>query len=176
MTLEEISYLSQIAGSLAVIASLLFVGWQIRQHTAALERTEANATQQQFQAIRLLIAGDKDTARLWVALEQGKTLDPLERTRVVALVSEIVWCIFNVWDRSRRGLIPRDEFGRQAATYLVRILRTPFGGQWWLMAKAGYPPEFVAEVDKLVAAAPPLATPALRLSARPRARKSKATG
>lgn len=157
MTLEDFSNLSQIVGSLAVIASLLFVGWQVRQNTSALKRTEANATQQQFQAIRLLVAGDRDVARLWVQLEQGKALDPVERTRVVALVSEIVWCIFNVWERSRQHFIPHDEFGRAAATYMIRILRSPSGNEWWQMAKAGYPPGFVIEIDNLVAAAGRLA-------------------
>jgi hypothetical protein len=151
--LEHISLISEIAASLAVIASLLFVGWQIRQNTSALERSEANATQQQFQAIRLLVAGDKDVARLWVALEQGTPTDPVDQTRLVAFVSEIVWCIYHVWDRSRHGFIPRDEFGRAASTYVIRILRTPFGSAWWAASKAGYPGPFVAEVDKLLEAA-----------------------
>jgi hypothetical protein len=38
MTLEQLSYLAQIADSIGVIVSLLFVGSQIRQNTRALER------------------------------------------------------------------------------------------------------------------------------------------
>ena len=44
MLLEQFSYLAQIAGSVGVIVSLIFVGLQIKQNTRALERNEHNST------------------------------------------------------------------------------------------------------------------------------------
>ena len=40
MSLEQLSYLAQIVGSVGVIVSLLFVGSQIKQNTRALERND----------------------------------------------------------------------------------------------------------------------------------------
>ncbi len=37
MTLEEFNYIAEIAGSLAVIASLIYVGFGIRQNTSATQ-------------------------------------------------------------------------------------------------------------------------------------------
>jgi len=44
MTLEHVFFLSQIAASVGVIVSLIFVGLQIRQNTGELQRNEHNST------------------------------------------------------------------------------------------------------------------------------------
>jgi hypothetical protein len=48
MSFEQISYLAQIVASVGVIVSLIFVGVQIRQNTAALQRNEHNSTMAQW--------------------------------------------------------------------------------------------------------------------------------
>ena len=156
MGLEELSYLSQIAGAFAVVASLLFIGWQVRYYTAALQRAENNATHQQFQAVRLLVIGNEEISRIWVeGLEQGKALGPVERLRLTHLVSDIVWCMVQVWDRSRNRIVDRNEFTRGSLPFLMEILRTPFGSQWWQVGKHGLPPGFWREVDAMLASATP---------------------
>ena len=47
MSLEQLFYLAQIVGSVAVIVSLVFVGLQIKENTAALQRNEHNSTMAQ---------------------------------------------------------------------------------------------------------------------------------
>jgi len=151
--LEELSHVSQIAGAFAVVASLLFIGWQIRYYTAALQRAENNATHQQFQAVRLAVVGSEDLARIWVeGLEQDKDLGPVERLRLTHLVSDVVWCMVQVWDRSRSRIVDRDEFSRGSLPFLLEILRTPFGAQWWQASKQGLPAGFQREVDTILGA------------------------
>ena len=55
MSLEQLSYLAQIAGAVGVVLSLVFVGLQIRQNTAALQRNEHNSTMAQWTVIRMAI-------------------------------------------------------------------------------------------------------------------------
>ena len=43
MTLEEINFISQIVGSIAVIASLIYIGWGIRLNTIATQSHAAQA-------------------------------------------------------------------------------------------------------------------------------------
>ncbi len=64
MSFEQISYLAQIVASLGVIVSLIFVGLQIRQNTAALQRNEHNSTMEQWTVIRMAIAKNRDIAEL----------------------------------------------------------------------------------------------------------------
>ncbi len=153
MGIEELSYLSQIIGAFAVVASLLFIAWQIKYYTAALQRAENNATQQQFQSVRQLVVGNADLARIWVeGLEEGKALGAVERLRLAQLISDIVWCMVQVWDRSRSGVVARDEFTRSSVPFLMQILGTPFGQQWWQVSKHGLPAGFARDVDAILAA------------------------
>jgi hypothetical protein len=48
MSLEQWSYVAQIVGTVGVILSLVFVGFQVRQNTAALQRNEHNSTMAQW--------------------------------------------------------------------------------------------------------------------------------
>ena len=62
MSLEQLFYLAQIAGSVGVILTLVFVGLQIKQQTAALYRSEHNSTMTQWTVIRMAIAENRDIA------------------------------------------------------------------------------------------------------------------
>lgn len=62
MTLEHIYDLGQ---TVAVLASLIFVGYQIRLNTRALKATSHHAVADSFNVINTLIAGDPRLARVW---------------------------------------------------------------------------------------------------------------
>jgi hypothetical protein len=64
MSLEQLSYLAQIVGSVGLIFSLVFVGLQIKHNTAALQRNEHNSTMAQWTVIRQAIATNRDIAEL----------------------------------------------------------------------------------------------------------------
>ncbi|MBS1117761.1 MAG: hypothetical protein H6Q87_2145 [candidate division NC10 bacterium] len=62
MSLEQLSSLAQVFGSIGVIVSLIFVGLQIKQNTGALQRNEHNSTMEQWTVIRMAIAKNRDIA------------------------------------------------------------------------------------------------------------------
>jgi hypothetical protein len=61
MTLETIIDLGQ---TVAVFASLVFVGYQIRQHTRALKATSHHAITDSFNALNVLVYSDPRVARI----------------------------------------------------------------------------------------------------------------
>lgn len=65
MTLEGINYISQIFAVVGVIASLIFVGYQIRQNTRALRATSHHAVTDSFNAINTLTISDPKVGRLF---------------------------------------------------------------------------------------------------------------
>ena len=77
MSLEQLSSLAQVFGSIGVIVSLIFVGLQIKQNTGALQRNEHNSTMEQWTVIRMAIAKNRDIAELMVnwshSLASGRT-------------------------------------------------------------------------------------------------------
>src|SRR5437868_1017965 len=153
MSLEQLSYLAQIIGSVGLILSLVFVGLQIKHNTAALERNEHNSTMTQWTVIRQAIATNRDIAELMTAgLSGERTLDAADQLRLGQMLQECAWASFHIWDRTRRGVFPKGTFEATAGVYMCGVLRTTGGRAWWDSAKLeGFYPAFVADVDALLA-------------------------
>ena len=155
MSLEQLSYLAQIAGAVGVVLSLVFVGLQIRQNTAALQRNEHNSTMAQWTVIRMAIAENRDIAELMTAGLRGETaLDAADQLRLEHFLGENAWAAFHIWDRTQRGVFPKGTFELTTGPHLSGLLRTPRGSAWWRTAKhAGFIPAFVTDVDAVLAKA-----------------------
>src|SRR5205823_12603116 len=111
MSLEQLSYLAQIAGLIGVILSLVFVGLQIRQNTAALRRNEHNSTMAQWTVIRMAIAGNRDVAELMTAGLRGESaMDAADQLRLEQFLAEHAWAAFHIWDRTQRRVSPERTF------------------------------------------------------------------
>lgn len=111
MSFEQISLLAQIVASVGVVVSLIFVGLQIRQNTAALQRTEHNSTMEQWTVIRQAIAQSRDIAELMTAGLQGeRALDAADQLRLEQMLQENAWAAFHIWDRMQRGIFPKGDF------------------------------------------------------------------
>ncbi len=153
MSLEQFAYLAQIVASVGVVLSLIFVGFQIRQSTAALQRNEHNSTMEQWTVIRMAIAKDRDLAELMTAGLQGtRALDAADQLRLEQMLQENAWAAFHVWDRTQRGVFPKGTFELTSGALLRIILKTPFGHAWWQSAKTvGFIPGYVADVDAMLA-------------------------
>jgi hypothetical protein len=153
MTLEQLSYVAQIAGSVGVIVSLVFVGLQIRANTAALQRNEHNSTMAQWTVIRMAIARNRDIAELMTAGLHGEVpMDAADQLRLEQLLAENTWAAFHIWDRTQRGIFPKGTFELTGGPLLCGLLRTARGGSWWRSAKhTGFIPGFVAAVDTMLA-------------------------
>src|SRR5260221_1173865 len=136
MSLEQLSYLAQIVASAGVIASLIFVGLQIKHNTGALERNEHNSTMAQWTVLRQAIAGNREIAELMTAgLNGERDLDAADQLRLEQMLQEYAWASFHIWDRTQRGVFPKGTFEATAGVMLCDLLRTSRGGAWWASAK-----------------------------------------
>jgi hypothetical protein len=152
MSLTELSDLAQLIGAIGVIASLLFVGLQIKHNTAALQRNEHNSTMAQWTVIRQAIATNRDMGELMTAgLHGERALDAADQLRLEQMLQEYAWASFHIWDRTQRDVFPKGTFEATAGVALCDLLRTARGGPWWASAKnKGFIPAFVADVDALL--------------------------
>src|SRR6202795_3241659 len=111
MSFEQISYLAQIFASVGVVVSLIFVGLQIRQNTAALQRNEHNSTMAQWTVIRMAIATNRDIAELMTAgLHAERPLDAADQLRLEQMLQENASAAFHIWQRTQRGILPKGTF------------------------------------------------------------------
>jgi hypothetical protein len=152
MSLEQISVIAQIAASVGVVVSLIFVGYQIKQNTNALQRNEHNSTMAQWTVIRQAIATNRDLAELMTTgLKAESAIDAADQLRLEQFLAEYAWASFHIWDRTQRGVFPKGTFEQTGGALLCLVLKTPRGGAWWQSAKnVGFIPQFVADVDAML--------------------------
>ena len=123
MSFEQISYLAQIVASVGVIVSLIFVGLQIKQNTATLQRNEHNSTMEQWTVIRQAIARNRDIAELMTAgLHGERAMDAADQLRLEQMLSECAWAAFHIWDRTQRGVFPKGTFELTTGPFLCDLL------------------------------------------------------
>ena len=103
--------------------------------------------------IRQAIATNRDIAELMSSGLHGETaLDAADQLRLEQMLQEYAWASFHIWDRTQRGVFPKGTFEATAGVTLCDLLRTARGGTWWASTKnKGFIPEFVADVDALLA-------------------------
>jgi len=153
MTLEQWFYLAQIAAAVGVVASLAFIGVQIKANTVALQRSEHNSTMAQWTVIRMAIVENRDLAQIMSAGLRGEAaLDAADQLRLEQFLQENAWAAFHIWDRTQRGIFPKGTFEQTGGALLCELLRTARGGQWWASAKhTVFIPQFVTDVDRVLA-------------------------
>ena len=153
MSLEQLSSLAQVFGSIGVVVSLVFVGLQIKQNTGALQRNEHNSTMEQWTVIRMAIAKNRDIAELMTAGLHGEgATDAADQLRLEQMLAGILLGGFpHLGSNATRYLSP-GTFELTGGAVLARVLRTARGDAWWRSAKhIGFVPGFVSDVDAVIA-------------------------
>ena len=90
MTLEQWAFIAQIVSAIAVIASLVFVGLQLKHATATIRATSSQAHSSLYTDLVQSIIDNADFARLWsIGLTEPKKLTEDEWVRFVAYASAL---------------------------------------------------------------------------------------
>lgn len=98
MTLEQWSYAAQVVSAVAVIASLIFVGFQVKKATAAIRATSSQAHSSLYTDLVQSIIDDADFAHIWsVGLTAPEALREEQWVRFVAYAS----ALFRLYESSR---------------------------------------------------------------------------
>ena len=149
MTLAEISQISQTLGSAAVVASLIFVGVQIRQNTKATRAASHHAVSEALNQVNLLWARNSEVTRIWLAgLSDRRALTPEDRWRFDAIVRAYLHVCETMYMQAElgagdSGIVVAEENG----------IKTVFasGGvrEWWAENPFGFSPAFRKYVERL---------------------------
>jgi len=153
MSLSDLASIGSLVSGIAVLVSLIFVGYQLRQNTAQMRRSELNTTMEQSSAWRLAVVSNNDVAELWVkGRSETGTLNAVEAERFDLLLEEALWLNFNIWDRSRNGLLDEGTWERSAADFLADLLIPARSARWWQSYKVRVPAAYASNLDTTIAA------------------------
>lgn len=151
MNISEIADISTAISGMAVVVTLVLLLMQMRENTAALERTESNATMSQTSAFRMAIINNREVAALWNAgLSDAGSMDETDESRFRQLLTESCWMGNQIFRRAASNIFDSQSWNR-IRTQSARPLISRRGLAWWEKAKSGFPDDFAAELDAAIA-------------------------
>ena len=148
MKLSEWAHVAEIIGGAAIIASLIFVGVQVRENTQVVRLTSDRAIDQQNLALNLSVAEHADLAQILVRGETDRdSLTDAERARFDNYCFSRFGGYENVVGNFGEGFVPESEMEVWAIHFDYRFNK-PGYRQFWIEFRDGYFPIFRAWADE----------------------------
>ena len=157
MDWDAIGAIAEVIGVIAVVVSLIYLAIQVRQNTAQLR----------IDNLRETVRGTLDTnwyyhrdAMAFDAFKHGvenfDNLLPQQQATFHSIVVDLAFYVEMIRSFEYSGLV--DPAGREInERFLLAILLTPGGKQWWEFAKRNppMPPAAMDYLQRLIDASPP---------------------
>ena len=152
MKLEKWALVAEIVGALAVVVSVLYVGFEIRQNSATLQAASFQAVSDSITDLTASIGRDSELTRIYTTGlgPESNELSAAERAQFNLLMVAMVRRLENAYFQNSQGFIPREQWdGLQKAFDF--IILAPGGRRWWSdpATQALYSDSFVQFVDSL---------------------------
>lgn len=141
--------IAEIVGSIAVVISLVFVGYSVHRNTAEIYVSNENFFYQLLDDEFSDLAGDGELATVLSKHLGAEALSDVESLRLGAHVSRLM----NRWElahsRHRLGIMPTDAWENWDRFYASEFQRW-FPPEWWPEWKTAYDPSFGDHVDSII--------------------------
>lgn len=152
MTLETIALLSQIGGTVAVLASLIFVGLQIRQQANATRAQTEQAIAANWMALGQVISSSAEafTSGLLSTSPTFADLNDADRMRFLTSLFALFKHYENMYLQFQKGRISDAEW-QPWSNHLQMYFHQPGVQTWWGLRKATFSPAFRSFLDECIA-------------------------
>ena len=162
MNWEAIGAIGELVGGLAVVLTLVYIAFQVRQsskqidqNTRALEASTFYAAGEGFHKWWALVIQDEAVASLWQRGVAGEALDPADKLRFSSMAMMLFTALENNFHQLQLGSLSRNTL-ELAKPQWERFLISPGGSAWWKRHGRGtFTPEFVEAIESLIAVADP---------------------
>ena len=150
MNLTELSQIAQAPGSVAVIASLIFVGWQTRQNTITTRAASHHAVSEALNRLNILWARDGEVTRIWLTgIRDRRALSPEDQWRFDSTIRAYLHVCETMYLQADLGA---GDFGIVMAE--EKGIRTVFASEgvreWWAGNPYGFSQGFRNYVESLI--------------------------
>jgi len=142
LTLEQIYYIGELAGVIALITSLIYVGKQLRQNTEQMRTNAAIVNAQWVSNIQATLLNNRDGAECWV---KGGTdfnsLDEVDKQRIIQFEIGAITMIAEQYDLWKQKVLP-DERWKFQSHFQKHIGQRQSVREAWKLSKDGFPDSF----------------------------------
>ncbi len=156
MNILELGAIGELVGGVAVIASLIYVGLQVRQSTEQARQTNAiervRANREMERAFNEIFMGAGDSELMKIYREALLDFDSLSNNDKAVLhhrfLAPMGVHVTSTFLAAKEGLV--DEAWAEGRTgFWVSIVKSPGLTTWWNVTKPYFQPEFAAEIERL---------------------------
>ncbi len=105
MTIMELGAIGEFVGAIAVVVTLIYLAFQMRQNTNALKLNTAGSVTEELQEMFALLASNQELAEIFVTASQESSLQGAERVRFNTFTHNLVRVYENAFLQWRAGVI-----------------------------------------------------------------------
>lgn len=161
VTLDDLGNIGEFVGALAVVISLVYLAFQIRQNTRQLDHnSEVVAANVELDNARLAaefnanVAGSSELADLWTrGIFGNEDVSPEEATRIGFLLGDLFYRLEGLYHQHRRGFLPAESW-TPWERLMCSALSSPLPRGWWESRAHPFSADFTGHVDRLLADLP----------------------
>jgi hypothetical protein len=146
LDLSKLAAISEIVAAVAVVFSLLFVGYSIKRNTDEMHSSNTNFLYELDAQITADLSREPGLPSILVKVAQDEALSEIEKIQYVNLQHRFltVWEI--AWTQYNSGLLDFDEW-IDWDRYLSGSVTRDFPQDRWTDIRSDYKPEFAHHVD-----------------------------
>lgn len=151
MSWEAVGALAESLGALAVVISLVYLAYQIRQNTHAMRLAEYDSRATAFREIVTNIGRSAESARIF--LEGGRDLDALsdvDNVQFVTMMNSAFTTFENFHYKTQQGMVD-EQMSESWRNGLHAYLAMPGVHRYWEYQRTMYTKRFQAYVDREIA-------------------------
>ena len=142
--------IGQWTGSIAVVATLFYLGSQVRQNTLAVKAASHHAITDSFNAINAQLVENPNIARVWrLGISDFASLEPDEQVSFGILCVEYMRVFETLWYQRKLGTMEDQLFNAEEAS-LLRVAANRGFREWWAQNPYSFCDEFRAYVTDLL--------------------------
>ncbi|HEY1614479.1 MAG TPA: hypothetical protein VGF97_12385 [Rhizomicrobium sp.] len=142
MSLSDLAAIGSFVSGLAVLASLIFVGFQLRQNTQAVRAGASQAHTQNWQQITLAVTESGEFARIWrLGLDDIASLNDDEKVRFFAFAGSTLRFFEGSRLQWRHGQLDTEHWHNVEKT-AIDFAAAPGFKAYWAARRHWLSPEF----------------------------------
>jgi hypothetical protein len=149
---EVIGAVAELAGSIGVILTLVYVARQIKQANVGMRVSAKQEMSRQYGEFADQIIEDVDLAELFLAGNEGEELDRIQRLRYFTMMEKATWQFSSMHFQQQHQALPAEEW-HQTKVLIQRTCISVGYRKWWSINSRRYELDFVDFIDNLLSRA-----------------------
>jgi hypothetical protein len=149
MSLSDLAALGSFVSGIAVMVSLVFLGFQMRQNTKAVKASTSQAHSATYMETLAPLVNNAEMANVWRrGLDDFSSLSPDEEVRFLAFASSL----FRYYDASRvqwrHGQLDNEHW-HTITQQVVSLAHRPGIMAWWKLRRSWHSPDFQHWIESM---------------------------